>query len=118
MNSIKIVVPGKPIPAVRMTQRGKYVSKQAGRYLAYKNQVGWAAKAARVKQITGDIEVIGIAYIYGNRSGDVDNLAKAWLDGLNGIAWLDDRQVRRLTVERVQVDQEEEQRAEIEIRTI
>lgn len=118
MNSIKIVVPGRPVPAVRMTQRSKRLSKQAGRYLAYKNEVGWAAKAAKVKLMTGEIEVIGTAYIYGNRSGDVDNLAKSWLDGLNGIAWLDDRQVRRLTVEKVAVESEEEQRAEIEIRAI
>jgi crossover junction endodeoxyribonuclease RusA len=32
--------------------------------------------------------------------GDVDNYAKNYLDALNGIAWKDDKQVDRLTVER------------------
>jgi crossover junction endodeoxyribonuclease RusA len=112
---MRFTVPGHPVPAVRMTQRGKFIKKQAGRYLAYKNQVGWAAKAAGVKQMTGDVEVIGTAYIYG-RSGDIDNLAKAWLDGLNGIAWIDDRQVKRLIVEKRKVTTKEAERAEIEIR--
>lgn len=115
---MKIVVPGRPVPAVRMTQRGKFIKKAAGKYLAYRNQVGWCAKAAGVKRMTGDVEVIGIAYIHGNKSGDVDNLGKAWLDGLNGIAWIDDRQVKRLTVEKVKVASKADERAEIEIREI
>jgi Holliday junction resolvase RusA-like endonuclease len=31
---------------------------------------------------------------------DVDNVAKAVLDALNGIAWVDDTQVRRLVIEK------------------
>ena len=31
---------------------------------------------------------------------DVDNVAKAVLDALNGIAWVDDTQVQRLVVEK------------------
>jgi Holliday junction resolvase RusA-like endonuclease len=31
---------------------------------------------------------------------DVDNVAKAVLDALNGVAWVDDTQVRRLVVEK------------------
>ena len=112
---MKFTVPGHPIPAVRMTRRGKFVKKAAGRYLAYKNHIGWCAKAAGIKQITGDVEVIGTAYIYG-RSGDIDNLAKAWLDGLNVIAWIDDRQVKRLIVEKRKVTTKVAERAEIEIR--
>jgi Holliday junction resolvase RusA-like endonuclease len=113
---MKIIVPGHPVPAVRMTQRGKFIKKSAGRYLAYKNHIGWCAKAAGIKQITGDVEVIGIAYIHGNKSGDIDNLAKAWLDGLNGIAFIDDGQVKRLTVEKRKASSKDEERAEIEIR--
>jgi crossover junction endodeoxyribonuclease RusA len=119
---IRFVVPGRPVPAVRMTQRGKFVKKSAGRYLAYKNQVAWAAKAAKMKHnaecFDGPVEVIATAYIYGNRSGDVDNLAKSWLDGMNGIIWLDDRQVTDLTIRKRKVANREEERAEIEIREI
>ncbi|MBN2909138.1 RusA family crossover junction endodeoxyribonuclease [Polycladomyces sp. WAk] len=109
-------VPGRPVPAVRMTQRSKWVSKQAGRYLAYKNQVAWAAKAARIQRIDGPVEVEAAAYLYGRREPDADNLAKAFLDGLNGIAWTDDRQVRKLTIEKVKVATREEERAEIIIK--
>jgi crossover junction endodeoxyribonuclease RusA len=113
---MKFTVPGRPIPAVRMTQRGKFVKAQAGRYLAYKNQIGWAAKAAKATKIDGPVEVNAIAYIHGNRDGDVDNLAKSFLDGLNGICWNDDKQVVKLTVKKKKVATKDEQRAEIEIR--
>jgi len=92
------------------------MSKQAGRYLAYKNNVGWAAKRANVKRLDGPVEVIAVAYLHGKREPDADNLAKAFLDGLNGIAWTDDRQVRKLTIEKVKVATREEERAEIIIK--
>jgi crossover junction endodeoxyribonuclease RusA len=115
---VKFTVYGRPLPAVRMTQRGKFVKAQAGRYLAYKNQIGWAAKAAKAKKIDGPVEVNAIAYIHGNRDGDVDNLAKSFLDGLNGICWNDDKQVVKLTVEKRKVTTKEAERAEIEVREV
>jgi crossover junction endodeoxyribonuclease RusA len=62
--------------------------------------------------------VKAVVYLYGGREPDADNLAKAFLDGLNGIAWVDDRQVRKLIIEKIRVFKEEEQRAEITIREI
>lgn len=112
---MKLIIPGRPVPAVRMTQRSKYVNKQAQRYLSYKEQIGWAARAAKVKRLDGDVEVTAIAYLYGKREPDADNLAKAFLDALNGIAWGDDRQVRKLTIEKVKVATAKEERAEITI---
>lgn len=117
---LRFTVPGRPVPAVRMTQRGKFVKVAAGRYLAYKNQVAWAAKGAKMRTgmdtLEGPVEVIGVFYLYGKREGDIDNLAKSVLDGMTGVIWIDDRQVRRLILEKVTVDSEEEQRAEIEVR--
>jgi crossover junction endodeoxyribonuclease RusA len=113
---IRIIVPGRPVPAVRMTQRSKWMNKQAGRYLAYKNNVGWAAKRAKVERLDGPVEVIAVAYLYGKREPDADNLAKAFLDGLNGIAWVDDRQVRKLTIEKKAAQTKDEERAEIIIK--
>lgn len=114
----KVIVSGRPIPAVRMTQRSKYQSKQAGKYLAYKNEIGWAAKAAQVQPIKTSVEVTATLYLHGGREGDVDNYAKALLDGLNGIAWHDDIQVRRLTVEKRKVESRDQERAEVEIREL
>jgi crossover junction endodeoxyribonuclease RusA len=112
---IRLVVPSRPVPAVRMTQRSKFVSRQAQRYLTYKNYIGWLAKVEKIKRAEGPVEVKAIAYLHGLRESDADNLAKAYLDSLNGIAWIDDRQVRKLTIEKVKVDTAKEQRSEIEI---
>lgn len=118
---ITITVPGRPVPFDRMTGRGKWVRRAAERYLAYKNNVGWAAKAAGVfHPIKGPVEVEAVAYMASapGREPDIDNLAKSWLDGLNGIVWVDDTQVRRLVVEKVRVKTKEEERAEITVREI
>lgn len=56
-----------------------------------------------------------IAYFMPSKDIDVDNLGKAFLDGLNRIAWIDDSQVMKLTVEKRWVNNEKEQRSEIEI---
>lgn len=112
---MKLIIPGRPVPAVRMTQRSKYKSKQAQRYLDYKEQIGWTAKAAGALPRHSPYEVTATVYIDRKKPDmDVDNLAKAFLDGLNTIAWHDDRQVVLLHVKKIYVNGEEEC-AEIEI---
>lgn len=97
---IRFTVPGRPVPAARMTHKGKFVSKQAERYLNYKNKVGWIARQNRVKRFEGAVCVELYLYLHGGRQGDADNYGKAILDGLNGIAWTDDENVKRLIVEK------------------
>lgn len=110
----RFTVIGRPVPAVRMTQRSKW-SDRAKRYLDYKAAVGWAAKAARVPRVSGQVEVAIELYIQGGRIGDCDNYAKSILDGLNGVAWDDDRQVVALHVRKfLGVPQ----RAEVEIKLV
>lgn len=93
-------VPGKPIPAVRMTQRSKHRNPQAQRYLAYKDAVGWTAKAAGIERYDGPV-IVAIDVFLANRMGqrgDIDNIGKALTDSLNGIAYDDDKQITRLTI--------------------
>lgn len=97
---IEFTVPGRPVPAARMTRRGKWVSFSAQRYLAYKNEVAWYARLAAKEPLSGDLAVEIWAYCAGGRVGDADNLAKAILDGCNGIVWYDDNQVVDLVVHR------------------
>lgn len=112
----KIRIDGRPVPAVRMTQRSKYKSKQAQRYLQYKLDVGWAARAAKVQMIKTDVHLTAKAYLHlGSKDMDVDNLAKSFLDALNGIAWIDDRQVTKITVEKLFIPRDMEECALIEI---
>jgi crossover junction endodeoxyribonuclease RusA len=102
-----------------MTQRSKYKSTQAQRYLDYKEQLGWIAKALGSKPSHAPFTVSATAYISCKKKDmDIDNLAKSFMDGLNGIAWHDDRQVMALTVRKVYVDSVHEERAEIEITEI
>lgn len=110
---MKIIIPGRPVPAVRMTQRSKFVNKQAIRYLEYKSLVGQIARLSKPNKLIGPVEVKATAYIFG-RQPDADNLAKAYLDGLNGIAYEDDRQVMKLTIEKVKVKKGEEH-SEVEV---
>lgn len=70
-------------------------------------------EAAFVRPHFGPFEVHIWTSQYQNKSHlDVDNIAKACLDALNGIVWRDDRQVMRLTSEKFHGD-----RACIMIRT-
>lgn len=104
---IAFTVPGRPVPAVRMTQRGKYVKPVAQRYLAYKETVGWIAKQATIQPTRKAVTVYIRVFMHG-KVADVDNLAKSIMDGCNKIVWEDDRQVEKLTVERFKCGEESE----------
>ncbi len=87
---------GKPVPYVRMTQRGKFVKPEAKRYLASKDAL---ARQMRIQM--GGHEPLGreplIVHLeFWYTSGpdhrrDLDNEIKAVLDAGNGIVWEDDR---------------------------
>ena len=117
MESVKITIPGRPVPAARMTQRGKFVNKQAKRYLIYKGVVGWCAKAAGVKMTDQKVAVVIDIYV-ASRPGDWDNYAKAICDGLNGVAWIDDLQVVDGRCRRHECKTRQEERAEVVIREV
>lgn len=111
----KITVPGRPVPAVRMTRKGAYVKKSAQRYLNYKKEVAWIAISKKVKQIEGPVEAKIDVFLSGGKQGDVDNYAKSLTDALNKLAYKDDQQIKRLTVEKHECSKEV-QRAEIQIK--
>jgi len=92
---IKFTIPGRPVPAVRMTRRGKWINKAAQKYLAFKEQVGWEArKHFKGEPWQGPVVVELRFYLKVNHSrGDGDNLQKAIFDGLNKVIFEDDRQV-------------------------
>ncbi|MBC7340841.1 MAG: RusA family crossover junction endodeoxyribonuclease [Clostridia bacterium] len=78
---VSFVVPGRPVPAARMTQRGKWTSR-ARRSLAYQEAVAWAAKAAGVPVLSGPVCLTARFYLCGQRRGDLSNYLKAVEDGL------------------------------------
>ena len=111
---ISFTVPGKAVPAVRMTQRGKFVKDSAKRYMAYKTLVGYCCK---IKSPTSEPVSVALKFfVKGKVYGDIDNLSKAILDGCNRIAWEDDKQVYKLYAERIEVKTKEEERTEVTIK--
>lgn len=72
---------------------------KSDRAKAYQETVGKLAKAAGARMAEGDVSVAIIYYAKPDEL-DLDNGNKVLLDSLNGIAWIDDRQVRRLLIER------------------
>lgn len=119
VKNIKFIIPGRPVPAVRMTQKGKYKNSSAQRYLDYKQHVGWSAKVAGVKLITRDVAIDIMIYLRcGPLEGDWDNYAKSICDGLNGIGYIDDRQIVDGRCRKVFGVKASEERVEVEIRGI
>lgn len=111
---IEFVIPGKAVPAVRMTQKSMYVNKYAKRYLNYKKQVAWIAKQHMQGQpIEGNVGVRITHYVHGNRA-DIDNLFKSVTDSLNKIVYKDDRQVKKME-SRIVPCKESEQCTKVEV---
>jgi Holliday junction resolvase RusA-like endonuclease len=119
--AVTFSVPGDPVPQprVRVSTVGgfgrAYVPKSHAVH-AYRQAVALAAKAAGCQPHPEPVNVV-IDFVFGRpkshlrRSGvranaprlprcDLDNMAKAVLDALNGIAWVDDSQVSRLVIEK------------------
>lgn len=109
------IIPGDPRGKGRPRFAGHAYTDQTTR--AYEDKIRWEYKAAGGKSIAGPVEVKITAYhavpksiskgkaeqmlegaILPTKKPDADNIAKAILDGLNGLAYMDDKQVVSLTV--------------------
>lgn len=115
------IIPGEPRGKGRPRFASHAYTDQATR--AYEDKVRWEYKAAGGELLAGPVEVKITAYhavpksasktkagqmldgaILPTKKPDVDNIAKAILDGLNGVAYTDDKQVVSLAVDK-QYDQ-------------
>lgn len=119
--AIAFSVPGDPVPQPRpristVGGFGRAYVPRTHAVHAYREAVALAAKAAGIEPHPEPVSVI-VDFVFGRpkshlrktglRDGapvlprcDLDNMAKAVLDSLNGIAWVDDSQVSRLVVEK------------------
>lgn len=112
---IKIVVPGRPVPKARprLGKRGNVYTPT--RTKEYEQLVGWCAKQHIQETIDGDIALHIKVYVKNNIFPDIDNIAKSIMDGLNGVAYKDDKQVSCLTVQRIKGNEE---KVEIELEEV
>ena len=67
--------------------------------LAFRHAVRMIAMVQGVQPVTGPVAVFLDVY-RPRRRGDLDNILKATLDALNGIAYRDDDQVEQITAQR------------------
>lgn len=116
----ELVIPGKPVGKgrPRFRRAGTYVQTYTPKATAgYERTVRDCWKATRLEPLKGEIEAIIYAYFPIPQSAtkkrralmesgaigcgtkpDADNIAKAVLDALNGLAYTDDSKVTRLVV--------------------
>lgn len=105
----EFTVPGVPHPKERprFTRTGRAYTPAATRAAESRVETlflqGWIEPTWRVECLTSRafVELEIDAYIPDNKTRDVDNIAKLVQDALNGMAYHDDRQIRRLEVEAV-----------------
>ncbi|SMB97818.1 crossover junction endodeoxyribonuclease RusA [Thermanaeromonas toyohensis ToBE] len=111
-----LVIPGKPVPKARhqvRLYRGGVITYTPAKTREFEKAVRVYALKHRIKKQDGELAVI--VTFYTNGPGDVDNLLKSLLDGLNGVAWEDDRQVKAVVGIKLECKKGEE-RTEVTIR--
>lgn len=129
MNEVKITIPGRPVPKgrPRIGYRGrKVIMYTPAETVHYEKSVARVGKQVCGNPAAGPVEMEIVlffnpqakVYTKGGRRRrgtmpDLDNCVKAIVDGLNKVAYIDDRQVVRILAER-KYDQVE--RAEVVVR--
>lgn len=134
MVTLRIVIPGEPRgkgrPRFGRSRAGFAVAYTDDKTAAYENLVKLAARQAGAVAIDGPLSVQIAAYFVPAQSWskkrraaalagheapsrfDIDNISKAVLDGLNGVAFADDKQVVTLFVRKAFA---EEARCEVQV---
>ena len=117
---MKIILKGNPLstqtiyrsacrgrfPVLYMTRKGKEMKE------LYQSE---AKKQYKGKVISGDCDMEITLFFKDRRARDVDNFNKLVLDALEGIIYLDDKQIQKLTVEKKL--SAENPRIELEVRS-
>lgn len=93
-------------PSINSYHRSVVLKGGVGKVLISKTGRAWRKKAAQLAAmqyhgapLEGDVEVRITAH-FRNRRRDVDNVAKVLLDLLEGLTYGNDRQIRRLLLEK------------------
>lgn len=97
--TLEFVIEGRPVPKQRVrTRNGRFYTPKETR--RYEDSVAWQARKEHAHSL-GDVEVEITLCSQKPLRGDIDNYAKAILDGLvKGGVLHDDRVVSRLSIAR------------------
>jgi len=106
---IEIEYIGEVLPQSR-PRLGKYGVYEDSKIRAYKEKLAWQGRLSMQENTPLSRELAVTIYIYrkwaktSRRFGDVDNHAKAILDALTGVVYLDDAQITEAHIYKVQAD--------------
>lgn len=106
MYSLAVAIPGTPVAWKRPSSGRRAHTSRHDAYLAWREQVGWITDDERRRQrlpkpVFAAFECcVELEFVGAPATADTDNLAKAVLDGLQGVAYANDRQVTTLHVRR------------------
>jgi len=85
----------RSFPEYRVVVPGRAVSFRSSQARAYKRSVRTAARGVFARPLTDQAIEVYIDYFHRTRRRfDMDNVAKCVLDALNGMAYVDDRQIQ------------------------
>lgn len=99
MACFKIEIPTKPVPKARPRLGANGRMYTPGETKEFEELIGWCTRSVVKKPVEKPVKVN--IDVYSKTRADIDNIAKAILDGLNGVAFLDDRQVVDLRIRKL-----------------
>jgi crossover junction endodeoxyribonuclease RusA len=111
----KIIVPGRPVVKKRPRLGRNNNIYTPRKTKEYEELVGWKAREVIKEPLKGNVAVYITIYGGSRIQGDLDNYAKSILDGMNKIAYEDDKQICSLSIQRIS---DKEERVEIEIEEV
>ena len=103
---VAFTVPGRPRgkERPRMGRNGKFYTPRTTR--EYEESVAWFAKAAYKGEPTKDPVRLDMTIRSSKSRADTSNILKAIEDGMNGIIYVDDRQIKEIHISRIEGDGE------------
>ena len=107
MESIVVfTVPGRPRgkERPRMGRNGKFYTPKTTR--EYEESVAWFAKAAYKGEPTKDPVRLDMTIRSSKSRADMSNILKSIEDGMNGIIYVDDKQIKEIHIIRTEEDGE------------
>ncbi len=102
MESIVVfTVPGRPRgkERPRMGRNGKFYTPKTTR--EYEETVAWFAKAAYKGEPTKDPVRLDLTIRSSKSRADISNILKSIEDGMNGIIYVDDKQIEEIHISRI-----------------
>ena len=112
---ISFFVPGKPVgkERPRLGKSGNVYTPSKTK--DWEHMIGLIANEHFRDSIFEDEVGVALFFFLRGKRGDIDNLAKSVLDGLQGVAYKNDSQVYILFVQKIRVNYENDEGVEINI---